>query len=155
MSGSKKLLKDFMEIDVDALSKLIDQVFPPKEEKMTIDSQTFKRKDFFVEALRITPENMEQAAEWCKGAVENNSSAEKPEYYIDVPVRHALNERQKKAFPGDWLLKAGTGFKVYKDKAFRNNFDAPEIKKDPIAVFNVAPPVSFDRYPFHPGLGYS
>lgn len=43
--------------------------------------------------------------------------------YIRVHVHRALNERQTKAFIGDWVLYAGTGFKVYSAKAFNNSFE--------------------------------
>ncbi len=45
--------------------------------------------------------------------------------HISVPVKRPLNRRQTTAFVGDWVLKANKGFKVYTDKAFKENFELP------------------------------
>jgi hypothetical protein len=35
-----------------------------------------------------------------------------------------MNERQKMAFVGDWVLKTGNGFKVYMNAGFKRMFQA-------------------------------
>lgn len=80
----------------------------------------FTRKPFEVEAVQVTADNFEEVANWCQGEVVTNSALDK---HIKVRVLRVLNERQTQAFVGDWVLYAGTGYKVYTNKAFRNSFD--------------------------------
>jgi hypothetical protein len=82
----------------------------------------FARKPFDVEAVQVTSENMDEVAKWCQGSVEIDGDSETKEHYIKVRVLRVLNERQTKAFVGDWVLYAGTGYKVYTNKAFKNSF---------------------------------
>lgn len=91
----------------------------------------FIRKPFYVEAVQVTAENIEDIAKWCMGEVRvsssvSGSSPSTEEKYIKVRVYRPLNERQTKAFIGDWILYAGTGFKVYTDKAFDKSFELYE-----------------------------
>jgi hypothetical protein len=87
--------------------------------------QDFVRKQFPVQAARVTPMNIEELAEACGGKImhdgekENNFSRD----YIKVRVAFPLNEEQTKARIGDWLVKQGRTFKVYKDKPFRSTFE--------------------------------
>lgn len=80
----------------------------------------FARKPFYVDAVRVSEENMAKVAEWCGGEIKNDSQ-EGP--YIKVKVHRPLTERQSMAFLGDWVLFAGTGFKVYTPKAFDKSFE--------------------------------
>jgi hypothetical protein len=76
------------------------------------------RNPFYVDAVRVTAENMQDAATWCEGDVFTMATPEGEVRYVKVRVHRPLNDRQTKAFAGDWILKAGTGFKVYTDPAF-------------------------------------
>lgn len=78
----------------------------------------FTRKPFDVEGVQVTADNAHDVAEWCGGSIVTEGDSD----YIKVPVLRVLSERQTKAFITDWVLKAGTGFKVYTDKAFKKNF---------------------------------
>lgn len=78
----------------------------------------FTRKPFEVDAVQVTAENIDEVAKWCQGEV----TTEDGQPCIKVRVLRALNERQTKAFVGDWVLYAGTGYKVYIDKAFKKSF---------------------------------
>lgn len=99
---------------------------------MTLEVQQFVRKAFPVDAVRVTPENMEEAAKWCDGTIRMDDSGSR---YIKVRVLAPLNERQTMAYVGDWLLYAGKGYKVYLDKAFRKSFGEHEIKaQQPIGM---------------------
>jgi hypothetical protein len=80
----------------------------------------FARKPFDVDAVQVTAENIEEVAKWCQGDVVDNST---DDVHIKVRVLRVLNERQTKAFVGDWVLYAGTGYKVYTNKAFRSSFE--------------------------------
>lgn len=87
-----------------------------------IEINQYARKPFIVEAVQVSEENMFDAARWCKGEVRaSNSDAEGK--HIKVHVKRPLNARQTKAFVGDWILSAGTGFKVYTNDAFLKNFE--------------------------------
>ena len=89
-----------------------------------IVTEKFMRKPFLVEGVRVTEENMAAVAEWCSGQVDSTIPMGKkyPVNYVKVRVIRPLNERQTRAFKGDWVLYAGTGYKVYSDKAFKDSF---------------------------------
>lgn len=84
---------------------------------MQIDK--YFRRPFTVEAVLITDQNFNEVATWCEGTVKLDSD---DKHYIHVKVRHPLNSKQTKAYVGDWVLKAGEGFKVYGVKAFEKAF---------------------------------
>lgn len=90
---------------------------------MAIEPVIYVRKPFEVEAVEVTEDNLEEVAQWCQGSLREDSRK-----YIKVRVARALNERQTKAYPGDWVLYAGTGFKVYTPKAFAKTF----VEKDSV-----------------------
>lgn len=94
-----------------------------------IETAKFTRRPFVVEAVNVTAETMEEIARWCKGVVVSADDGS----YIKVEVEKPLSERQTRAYPGDWVLYAGTGFKVYKDRAFHKTF----VKADPNAKVEV------------------
>ena len=87
---------------------------------MTLHTEKFARKPFYVDAVQITEGNMQDVAKWCKGKVESTDAGEN---YIKVRVHRPLNERQTKAFVNDWILFAGSGYKVYTPKAFNQSFE--------------------------------
>lgn len=88
-----------------------------------IETTKFARKPFFVDAVQVTAENMEQVAQWCKGDVRTEGSGEEVKY-VKVRVNRPLTDRQTKAYVGDWVLSAGSGYKVYTDKAFAKSFES-------------------------------
>lgn len=81
----------------------------------------FVRKPFEIEAVRVTADNIEQVAKWCKGEIRSREKSKTR--YISVEVERPLNERQTMAYIGDWVMYAGKGFKVYNNTAFENSFD--------------------------------
>ncbi len=113
-----------------------------------LETQRFVRKPFYVDAVQVTSENIERVAAWCKGDVRTTgkgdpdiqtiqdpttSATRVPEKYVKVFVQRPMNDQQTMAFVGDWVLFAGTGFKVYKPRAFERSFEAFE-KPGPIHV---------------------
>lgn len=80
----------------------------------------FTRNPFDVDAVQVTAENIHDVAKWCQGEV----ATEDDKQFVKVRVLRVLNERQTKAFIGDWVLYAGTGYKVYTNKAFQKSFTA-------------------------------
>lgn len=104
-------------------------------------SNRFVRKPFYVDAVQVTQENMEQVAEWCNGDIrqQKNKKSNFAPKYIKVRVARPMTERQTKAYVGDWVLYAGTGYKVYTDKAFKQCFDkAPKTYVENNVVVNVS-----------------
>lgn len=97
---------------------------------MSVETEEFTRKTFDVKAIRVTHENLNEIAEWCKGFLKNgniNKDAA-PIMCVKVPVRKAATVRQTLAFPGDWVLvmkdyEDKDSFKVYHDKAFKAGFE--------------------------------
>ena len=102
----------------------------------------YVRKSFLVDAIRVTPDNLEAVAEWCGGTIQERMAVS----YIKVQVANPINDRQTEAFPGDWVLYAGKGFKVYKDAPFRKSFDeptdTPQVKENNVFTSETNPTVS-------------
>ena len=98
--------------------------------------ERYVRQPFYVDAVQVTSANMEAVAKWCNGDVRTSSKPDRdvqnaleggtghtPERYIKVRVQRPANDRQTQAFVGDWILYAGTGYKVYTDRAFQKSFE--------------------------------
>jgi hypothetical protein len=95
-----------------------------------VESVQYVRKPLFVQAVQVTTENFEDAAKWCLGEIRNKSNlpegadmSDPSNRYIHVRVLNAKNPRQTRAFVGDWILYNDRGYKVYNDKAFRDQFE--------------------------------
>jgi hypothetical protein len=102
-----------------------------------MEPQKFTRRVFDVSAAQVTQENISEIAVWCKGTVEETKPTPKrpSEQYIQVDVHRPLNERQTRAFVGDWVITSGPGFKVYTDRAFKSCFKEKEdVAKQPAVV---------------------
>lgn len=101
-----------------------------------METSKYVRKSFDVDAIQVTDENIEEVAQWCGGTIETPHALSLEEAkHIKVRVRYPINERQTKAFVGDWVLNSGRGFKVYTNNAFNKQF----VSSDPgnIIVTNV------------------
>lgn len=94
-----------------------------------IEPVKYARKPFEVDAVRVTAENMAEVATWCRGEVSLEGELPQQTQHIKIEVNNAINERQTMAFVGDWVLKAGKGFKIYTAKAFNKSF----VKVDGVA----------------------
>lgn len=94
---------------------------------MTLNPTTYVRKTFTVEAVQVTDDNLDDIAGWTGGQVLANAATEKDpaKFFVKVPVKRPLNERQCRAYVGDWVLQARSGFKVYTQKAFEGCFERP------------------------------
>lgn len=78
----------------------------------------YVRRPFEIDAVQVTAENIEEVAKWCNGDVRNEGDNQ----YVKVRVHRPMNDKQTKAFVGDWVLYAGTGYKVYTSKPFKSSF---------------------------------
>lgn len=92
-----------------------------------IEIYKYGRKPFSVGAVQVSADNIHEVAKWCGGRVQTvkdeGAASALATPYIKVKVKRPLSARQTKAFVGDWVLQAGTGFKVYTDPAFQKSFD--------------------------------
>lgn len=103
-----------------------------------LQTERFVRLPFYVDAVQVTSANMDAVAKWCQGDVRSSAKGDPdlqtamdpktekttvPEKYIKVRVVRPANDRQSMAFVGDWILYAGTGYKVYTDRAFQKSFE--------------------------------
>lgn len=104
-----------------------------------MDIQKFVRRSFAVRGVQVTVENINEVAEWAGGSVVSDP-LDSP-IFIQIEVQHALNERQKQAHVGDWVLNTKKGFKVYTDRAFKANFKAEgDGERTTTKIFNVFVP---------------
>lgn len=83
--------------------------------------EKYVRKPFYVDAVQVDVDNMEEISEWCDGTLFTNTGTGSS--HIQVPVIHPIPERQTYARVGDWVLSSPKGFKVYTDRAFQKGFD--------------------------------
>lgn len=98
---------------------------------MGLKIEKYVRKPFAVEAVEVTKDNIREVAKWCGGRVQRHRRRdygyrEGYDEYVKVEVRKPLNERQTRAYYGDWVLAAeqneGSSFKVYTKQAFEGSF---------------------------------
>lgn len=114
------------------MQHVIAVIIPTPSDKDTnmnpLEIRQFARRSFEVDAVLVTEDNIALVAEWCGGEVRSCAalpdSGKDVDHYIKVRVYHPLNERQTKAFVGDWVLYAGKGYKVYTQKSFEASFEA-------------------------------
>ena len=93
---------------------------------MSLAIKHYTHVPMHVHAVQVTAENIAEVAAWCEGVINSSS-----ETYIKVATIKPLRDRQTQAFIGDWVIKTGFGFKVYKNKAFGFSFvESPEPVKN-------------------------
>lgn len=104
--------------NMNADNEEIEIVHEPQKIQL-LETKIYTRKPFEVTAVQVTGGNMAAIAEWTDGHILEKEG--RP--YVKVSVTRPLNERQTRAYVGDWVLKAGTGFKVYTNQAFHKTFE--------------------------------
>lgn len=97
-----------------------------KSNMSNLKTKKYARKLFVVDAVEVTPENFQAVADWCNGEIITEKRGRALVQHIKVNVTRPLNERQGKAYVGDHVLYAGSGYKIYPAKAFHNNFEELE-----------------------------
>lgn len=95
---------------------------------MTLEFKKAIRIPFEVNAIQVTPTNMEEVAKWCGGKIleDPNKGEQMSRKYIYVNTPNPPSERQKHAYLGDWVLKLNKNFKVFTKSAFDKNFQIKE-----------------------------
>lgn len=83
--------------------------------------ESARRKTFDVEFVEITPENLDEVAEWCGGKVLGTDQKRS----ITVPDRNAKNVHQTEAYPGDRVVYHNDTrtYKKFGKKAFEKTFE--------------------------------
>ncbi len=99
-----------------------------------METTKYVRKPFFIDAVQVTEDNLEDVAKWASGDIRTDNENKK---YIKVRVYMPKNDRQSKAYIGDWVLYAGTGFKVYTTKAFSASFEVAEDQNATVSASQV------------------
>lgn len=85
----------------------------------TLQTIRYTHAPMAVEAVQVTSAGMDEIAKWCKGTIATGKGGVT---YIEVDTIRPVNDRQKQARAGDWVVKLGKGFKVYTDPSFRVAF---------------------------------
>jgi len=85
-----------------------------------MQTQKFSRKPLYVDAVRVTKDNVQEIADWCDGTV---ADPDKPRRFIRVHTHRSVTVPKTRAFVGDWVLKSPIGFRVYSNVAFEKAFD--------------------------------
>jgi len=101
-----------------------------------VQTVKYVRKPLFVEAVQVTNDNFLDVVDWAQGLVGSQGSEPGTEqrpangveidpstHYIRIRVHQPQSPSQTKAFVGDWILYTDKGYKIYKDRAFKANFD--------------------------------
>jgi hypothetical protein len=84
-----------------------------------LKTHKFARKPFYVDAVRVSADNIEKVAEWCGGEIRTDEEGK----HVKVNVYRPQSERQSKAYVGDWVLYSGSGYKCYTPKSFDKSFE--------------------------------
>lgn len=106
-----------------------------------MEIKLYNRKVFTVEAVRVTDENMSEVAKWAKGVIEVERTDNGSKKFIRINVHRPINDKQSKAFIGDWVLRTKNGFKVYINKAFVNSFSEQLVYTEADAKSQLEEPV--------------
>ena len=83
-----------------------------------IEVNRYVRRPFYVDAIQVTKENMQEAATWCDGTIVSTAH----DQYIKVKVKRPTNHRQTTAMIGDWILVSEYGYKVFSQRNFEMKF---------------------------------
>ena len=110
---------------------------------MALKVHKFVRKPLYVDAVRITKENMAEVAEWCGGKLATTEEDGEKVQIIKVRVPRPLSARQTMGYPGDWVLKAKNSFKIYTPRAFDKQFEKVRgmLTKAQADAAGIRPPV--------------
>ena len=106
-----------------------------------LEVKSYITKPVYVKAVRITEDNLEAVAAWCKGRIMEEEQNGVTVQYVKTRVFRKLPERYTKGFPGDLIVKRGSEYKSFTTAAFLETYtDGEEI------------PLSFDDPDVRPAL---
>lgn len=102
---------------------------------MPVITSRYVRKPLYVEAVQVTNDNFADVLRWCQGDIGlidgseiatpqiSDTDIDPTKHYIRIRVHNPQSVRQTKAFVGDWILYTDRGYKIYTEKAFKDNFE--------------------------------
>jgi hypothetical protein len=93
-----------------------------------LEIRDYYRKRFPVKVVEVTPDNMQDVAQWCNGKIKEKQilGGKGTMKFIKVDVFRPLNTRQSEAYVGDFVLYHRNGYKVYTPNAFHESFELAE-----------------------------
>lgn len=100
---------------------------------MGVTTKQYIKKPLYVDAVRVTRKNFGDVARWCKGKIQTEGADHHQSpgtKYIKIQTHNPINNRQTKAFVGDWVLKTERGYKIYTHQTFKDSFDQVEEPED-------------------------
>lgn len=91
-----------------------------KEEHVTLEIKDGHRKPFDIKYVQVTEENISDVKEWCGGVVGGEGS----DVFVKVIDKNAINQRQTKAFIGDYMVwsEESKSYKAFGKKSFHKAF---------------------------------
>lgn len=87
----------------------------------------YTRKSFHVTAVRVDIDNVDLIAAWCKGKVARSTVQDL--IYIELYTDTTVQSKRSRAFLGDWIVYNSGGFKHYKERQFRRDFELRKPEK--------------------------
>jgi hypothetical protein len=83
--------------------------------------ETYNRKVFSVQAIKVDEDNMQHIANWCGGKVSTTKTGVP---FVEVPTGKEGPQTYSRAFVGSWVVTGRGGyFSSYSDKAFQRTFE--------------------------------
>jgi hypothetical protein len=99
---------------------------------MGIEMRTFTRKTFVVEAIKLTEENLNYVALWCRGTIAKTLD-DAGTLYISLPHPSGSYTRDGvKAYIGNWIVhnEKQKSFRPYDEGVFFHNFTPTDRSDD-------------------------
>lgn len=91
-----------------------------------MDTQKYTRRPFEVEAVQVTPKNVEQVAEWCGGTVTLADYKLMGGIHkmgaVLLPKQGPRNNKTHTVLIGQWITKHNASFRSWSKDAFENTF---------------------------------
>ena len=123
-----------------------------------LEITNYRRKNYAIEAVRVTEDNLEDVAAWCEGSISHHESGT---VFVVVPVKQPKDVTKEKwltrAYVGRWVIRSKFGFRVYNHGDFHYKFYQPggrQEMKDLVAKIEAEFQSSLPKRDFNaaPGL---
>ena len=91
---------------------------------MCLDTKLVVLKTIYAVAIQVTPENMVDTADWCKGEIQKEKVFQTTTTWIETEyVNTKLPVGKYKAYVGDWILCFEDRTEVYTNDDYKKKFD--------------------------------
>lgn len=95
---------------------------------MGLKIESWRKIPTTVEAVKVTFDNLDEVARWCRGEVLISDNTP----YVRVPIPKNSTENQGRAYSGKWVIKLDKNkWRVFTDVAFRRGF---EQVREPVVI---------------------